>query len=196
MDEKIFEELSAELLTGRGNLFAFGGGLARGAEDTASLWNRMVTKVAATPEDQLNLDLLCGFLSELHVRDSELTDAILDEACVCPTLGRRYPFLQRAVRIDKRGFGRVMRSLALGQAPVSTYRFLSYGPVLDALAPADLRVLLNEIASKQDGIETATEVLSMRLHVANDAQRESAHDILQAGRDLMKQFELDRKSVV
>jgi hypothetical protein len=192
-DEQMVEDLSAELLTGRGNLFAFGGGLARGAEDATRMWTRMVAQVAAIPEDQLNLDLLCGFLSELYVRDSELTDAILDEACVCPTLGRRYPLLQRAVSVDKRGFERVMRSLALGKAPISTYRFLSYGPGLDALAPADLRVLLSEIASKPDGIETATEVLSMRLHVEKDAQTERAHDILQAGSDLMKQVEFSRR---
>jgi len=187
-DEEIFGELVADLLRKRGHLLEFGKGLAHGAEDPMGMWKRMVAQVAEIPEDHLNPQLLQGFLSGLGVRDSQLTDVILDEACACPTLGRRYPLLQSAVRIDKRGFERVMRSLALGSAPISTYQSLAYGRGLDAVMPTDLRALLSEIASKPDGLETALEILSIRLHSDKDGQQEWPHEILKAGCDLMKQF--------
>jgi hypothetical protein len=188
VDEPVFGELLADLLRQRGSLFDFGMGLARGAEDPMKIWKRMVGQVAATPEDQLNVEVLRGFLNELQVRGADLVDAILDEACECPTLARWYPALQAAVRLDKRGLDRVIHSLTLGRAPVANYKALAYGPLYHPVSAPEVRRVLNEIASKADGVETALEVLAMRLHSDKDRQQGISHEITEAACDLMGQF--------
>jgi hypothetical protein len=192
-DEKIFQELLAELLSERGHLLAFGAGLAHGAADPLGMWSRMIAQIATIADDQLNLQLLQGFLKELHACNSGMTDAILDESCSCPILGQRYPLLQTAVRIDKRGFERLRRSLALGKAPIEIYSILAYGRGLHHVQAADLRVLLEEIASKQGGLETALEILAIRLHSDAGEPEDAVDEILEAGRGLMRQFAFTKR---
>jgi hypothetical protein len=162
-DHGIFAALIDKLLTGKGHLWHFGRGLAEG-QNPRDVWARLKDQIAKTAREVLNVQVVRGFLAGLHKRDAGLCHELLDEAVEDETLAYWYPALEGSVDIDERGAARLMRALSAGKAPIRMYNALVWGGVTKTVPPQAMKDLVLEIASKEDGLPVAIEVLYMRLH--------------------------------
>ncbi len=194
-DEQAFGSLLPKLVTGHGQLWSFGMGLAEFATDPKAMWDRLVSQLAETAEGDRTVEVFRGFLAGLHGSTPELVDAILDEAYQHGILGQWYPALQTAVRIDKRGTDRLKRSLALGRIPMRSFHYLANGRATDPISGQDLKELVLVIAERPDGFDIAIQSLYMRLHSDTDQKRDHAPECIDAGRELMRSLAFRRNDV-
>jgi hypothetical protein len=191
-DERAFDQLVPELVSHNGELWPFGQGLARGADNPREIWRRLAEALAATPEGHQRIQVLCGFLHALHAANPALANVLLDLAVQDTTLAPWLPSLQRSAGIDQPGVQRLMSSLSSGLTPIESYRWLSGGGAADSVPPDQLNVLVLEIASKPGGFDVAADVLNMRLHGDQQAKKEHALEIIEAGRQLIRQMPFGR----
>jgi hypothetical protein len=193
-DAGAFEELLGELVTGRGRLISFGQGLLEGAPDPKATWDRLVKQLATNGERKQGVQILVGFLSALHVVNPQLADALLDDAVESETLAAWYLWLQAAVRIDAKGVDRIRHSLALGRTPIGRYEILAWGGATDEISGQDFKELVLTIAAKLDGFNPALEILGMRLYSDDQKKRDHATEIVDAGRELLRQVTFAKKT--
>ncbi len=191
-DNDAFERVLPDLLTGEGRLWLFGRGLCKGSEDPARTWKRLLAQLAATSERDRRVQVLGGFLYGLGERDPELANTLLDEAVDDDVVGPSYPVLQASLVIDKRGFDRIMHSLKLGKAPIQTYRMLVAGRLTDPIPGDDFKRMVLEIAARSEGYPVALEIVYMRLHSERDGKQGYTADVLDAGRELLRQIRFTR----
>lgn len=189
-DEALLAVLLPDLTTGNGGrLSIFGKGLAAGAQHKRRVWESLIGGLAATPEGTRNGGVLGGYLLGLHALDSALCETLLDEALDHETLGPWFPALQTTVPITEAGAARLKRSVALGKAPVSQFRFLGWGRSSDAVSGVDLKQIVLAIADRPEGYPIATDILSMRLHSDRDQKHDYPLELLEAGRELLSRVE-------
>jgi hypothetical protein len=186
-DRDAFRTLLPELVRGSSRVWLFGEGLASGTEQPCEVWRALLSGFADT--EDANTSVIGGFLSGLQGRDRLLTDKLLDEAVEDATIGQRFPELQASVAIDDRGVKRLHRTLELGLAPICRYLALAYGQATADISGAAFRDLLLAISSKPEGNVVALEILSMRLFSDGSHKRQSAHEIVEAGRVLIGRYE-------
>jgi hypothetical protein len=195
IDAVAFEELLGELVTGRGRrLTSFGQGLLEGTQDPKTIWDRLVAQLATKGEGEQNVQILVGFLSALQVKNPPLAHALLDDVVESETVFGWYPVLQAAVRIDTKGVERIRRSLALGRTPIGRYEVLALGGAPDQISAYDLKELVLTIASKPDGFNPALEILGMRLYSDDRNKQGHAPEIVDAGRELLRQLRFPKKT--
>jgi hypothetical protein len=193
-DVEAFQTLLPELVSGQGNLWGFGRGLAKSTDEPAATWGALVTQFAATPKGNRNPQVMRGYLQELSVRDIDLTQTLLDEAVTHDALAGWFPELQTAVSIDKRGVERLQRSLTLNKAPISAFRNLALGRSSDSIPGPDLKALLGAMAAKAGGgIDVAIDILHMRLFSDKDAKRPVDPALLDAGREVLAAITFNRR---
>ena len=193
-DARTFDELLGELVSGRGRLTPFGQGLLEGALDPKATWDRLVAQLATKGEGEQNVQILVGFLSALQVENPLLADALLDDAAESEMLFGWYPVFQATVRIDAKGVDRIRRSLAFGRTPIGRYDVLAWDGAPDQISAQDLKELVITIAAKPDGFNVALEMLGMRLYSDDRKKQGHAFEILDAGRELLRQLRFTKKT--
>jgi hypothetical protein len=97
-----------------------------------------------------------------------------------------------AVGLDETGISRLKQTLLLKKTPVEMYQYLSFGRVTDQLDGDVLRELVLMIAGQPEGLYVALEILFMRLDSDHRQNRPHSHVLLEAGRELLKQYEPER----
>jgi hypothetical protein len=193
-DAGAFDELLGELVSGRGRLTSFGQGLLEGTLDPKATWDRLVAQLATKREGEQNVQILVGFLSALNVENPQLAETLLDDAVKNETLAALYPWLQVAMRIDAKGLDRIRRSLALGRTPIGRYEVLAWGGAPDQISAQDLKELVLTIAAKPEGFRPALEILGMRLYSDDRRKQGHAAEIIDAGRELLRQLRFTKKT--
>jgi hypothetical protein len=197
VDEGAFTKLLSELLVwteGNQHLGTFGQGLAAGSVDPGATWERLRLQLASTPEEKRNILVLRGFVQGMEARNPELANHLLDIAVEDDVLGPFYPMLETAVKIDKRGVGRLARAVDLGRTRPSHYQFLASGRAADTISSPDLKELILRIAAIADGFDAAIEILYMRLHSEKDWKSGYSPETIEAGRRLMQQVTFDHRN--
>ncbi|MBZ5678376.1 MAG: hypothetical protein LAP61_29415 [Acidobacteriia bacterium] len=193
-NEEILASLVPALVSSDGRLWSFGAGLLDGTTDAAALWDCLVAALNATEESLRNLQVLRGFLNALHAKDPALATALLDSSVDHETLTYVYPLLQVAIQLDHQGIARLKRSLALGKTPAHMFTYLAYGRATDPIPPSDLKELVLTIAGIQGGDAVAIQILQMRLHSDKDRNEPIAQELVDAGRELLRQLSFATKN--
>lgn len=189
-----FEDLLADLVTREGYLWSFGIGLSEIGGNPGQLWDRLANQLTTTPLSQQRVNVFCGFLHGLSVKNPDLVERLLDDAVESDTLACWYPVLQTAVEINVRGVDRLLHSLALGKAPIRVYRQLACGRATDPISGENMGRLLLEIATRPDGFDIALFIIFMRLH-SDKGKADSDPEVLSAGRKLTRKIEFSRGEV-
>ena len=192
VDDKAFGMVLPELISGSGQLGYFGRGLALGAELPSEMWKSLVGQVAST--ENPNVQLLCGFLAGLQIRDAAEAQAFLDQALEDKTLAEWVPELQASVPLDTAGVGRLRRALELGNAPIRRFMVLVYGGVCEPIPGPTFRDLMLAIGARPDGNIVALEILAMRLHNDGAAKRAPLAETVEAGRRLLDKHSFASRS--
>jgi hypothetical protein len=190
VDETAFNELLPGLVTGQGQFFSFGRGLALASEKPTALWKRLVGQLALTAQGKRNTQVLGGFIGALYQRDPGLVGTLLDAAIDDETLAPWFVALQTSVRVDDRGFDRLIRALEGGRTPIGAFGHLSAWAT-DPIPGAKLRSLVSAIAERDGGYDAAFNILFMRLHCDHDQHRPDDPELAAAGRDLLTHLPFD-----
>ena len=185
-DEEILGVLLPEIVTGKGQLWSFGRGMAEVSVAPAALWDRLVSQLMATPASDRRPDVLGGLLNVLKEKDRDLVDHLLDDTTESETLAPFFPWFQMQVGIDEKGVDRLMRSLDAGKVPVRSYRNLIGGGATHKMRGRDLNSLLLRIAAHDGGLNTAIEILCMRISYASD--QSSPSELVDIGCELMRRL--------
>jgi hypothetical protein len=193
-EEAILTRLLPALVSSDGRLWSFGEGLLDGTTDAGSLWDRLVAALDATEESLRKPQVLLGFLSALHAKTPALAAALLDSSVEHDTLAYWYPFLQVAIPLDHEGVARLKRSLARGKSPVRMFRHLALGRATDPIPPSDFKEIVLTIAGMPAGYDVAIEILYMRLHSEKDRKEPIAQELIDTGRELLRQHRFESRN--
>lgn len=191
--ERILTELISEVLSGGGYYsFSFGQGLADGAENLGQIWRELCEQTATLKLDDLNWQVMRGFLSAAVERDEALSEELLNKCVSDRVLARVYPLLAMSAGMNQNGIRRLKQSLELGVAPISTYRHLAYGGVHKPISDSDLCDLLRAIASREGGIAVSVDILEMRLN-GFEEKTSLSESLACVGQELLLKYEFSRR---
>jgi hypothetical protein len=183
-DNTLLEQLIPDMLRGGARVWTFGQGLAATSPQARATWARLVESLGQVPSEQLDVQVLRGFLAEVWAGDRTLAENLLDAALDEPALIKLFPLLQTAVMIDERGVSRLQRALD-AQAPVWVFRHLAFGRATDHVPAGPFKALLSQIADQPDGFDVALEILYMRFHSDCSSERNLEPELLLAGQELL-----------
>jgi hypothetical protein len=187
-DESVLTELLPDVVRTDGRLWEFGQGLAEGASDVVTMWDRLVAAFTAAGEGARKPQVFRGFLRQLYAKDPALTNLLLDRSVEHETLAWWYPCLAVAIDVDSDGVARLKRAVAFGRAPAYMYSYLAVGRATDPIPAPDLRELVLAIAHMPNGSYFAAEVLYMRLHADEQQNRGIAPELADAGCALLQEY--------
>ena len=193
VDRQAFAEILPELLSGEGQLYPLGLGLAEASEDPVGHWSDIC--MALGESAQPNGLFAQGFLRGIQMRDAELANAFLNEVAVNAGIARLLPIMQLSIDIDDRGLARLLSSLEAGEAPIHYYTGWAYGRACDGLTGADFSRLVAAIAQKPEGMPVAIDILQMRLFSDRNLGKETAPEIIETGRQLLAAFDFEAKGL-
>lgn len=189
----VLDELLPDLMEGGLRAWRFGQGLASGATDPFALWTTLATSIPVEAQT-IDISVHRGFVHWLWEHNRDMAQRVLDDALENVSFARLFPMLQSAVDLDDRAVSRLRRALHHGRSPVHMYRALCSGPGADPLAGEDFRELIELVASQENGLDVALEILQMRIYTDNSASRNPDPQVLETGRDLLARVELERHS--
>ena len=191
-NEAAFKELLPEIISGRGNLFHFGRGLASGSSSPQKMWDLMVEELARTSPSPPGVAAFCGMLWELNAATSNLPNKWLDQAIGQPPLAPYFPELQRSVAINARGINRLIRSLEIGKASIESYRATSFNLGNADIPASDAANFMHALAKAPGGDSVAIHGLSMAFAVDRQNKRAHARELVAVGRELLCGIEFNR----
>ncbi len=178
-----------ELVSTHNNrLYTFGRGLSDGCDDKQVLWSILCDQLKKTPSDNRELRVLLGFLSSCAENAPEFYNSTLDDLISDDLLGDSFPFLQTTSPIDKRGVERLLEALRIGKAKIHTFQSLAWGGVHKSISDDDLAIILNEILSREGGLDVALDVLRMRIHGAGDDYSKYPTGLVELARRLLSLY--------
>jgi hypothetical protein len=183
-DDALFAQLIPDMVQGGTRAWAFGRGLAAAGHASAT-WARLVEGLGQIQPEQQDVQVLRGFLAQVHEGDRELANSLLDAALDDPALQSFIPQLQTAVEVDERAVLRLQEAVR-AQVPIWTFRYLAFGRVTDHVPQGPLKALLLLIAGQANGFKVALEILYMRFHSDRSTQQEYEPALLEAGRELLQ----------
>lgn len=175
-----------------GGIRTLGYGIGGTVEDPASLWAAIVgqhnRRGSSPPIGSFGLEVLRA----IGERRPDLAATYLDEALANEEFHPVLVHMQVAVGLDDPGVARLMKATKRATVPTRSFHALAYGGVSVNLDDASLKDLLRAIASSEDGVAVALDVLQMRLHGRKMDGFEVTDDEREVGVYLVGQIEVDR----
>lgn len=181
-DRAVLSALLPELLSCRGQQLYFGIGLGKATRNPRDVWKDMLQQLSVLPENKRQHMLFAGFLEGLGASNKPLVDDLLDESLQCPLLGQWYPWFQSFVGIDAAAVERLMRSLELGVADISTYESIRWP---SENIDMGLSALLAAISARKGGYPVAFAILDTCLSLDKTGEGH-APEVINAGRMLLE----------
>ncbi|BCG63145.1 MAG: hypothetical protein methR_P0837 [Methyloprofundus sp.] len=192
LNELVFTTLLPEILTIDGaRLHIFGVGLAEGCTDIIKIWRLFREQLELIGREKCIYHVLCGFLHQVSLINTELSETMLNEAVTDPILGYAFIELQTAVEINHEGIQRLKKSLSYGMAPIHSYQYLAGWERDKTINDKDLSTLLTLIASKPDGIVVAINIFSTRLYRAKNENINLSHNMASFGQKILLRISLE-----
>ncbi len=190
--EKVFKHLLPEILSTNGiRLHSFGQGLGDKCLDIRKMWQDFSQQLGAINDEKRNYQVLGGFLNSISKINIQIAEELLNEAVLDSVLGRVFPLLQAAVKINESGVERLKQSLEHGIAPIRLFRSLGAGSVHESINDTLFSELVRLIASKLDGLAVAIDILSMRTHGHGTSGYVCTEAIKTLGQALLNQVSFD-----
>jgi hypothetical protein len=148
----------------QGRHWSFGAGLASKVARLEECWGALTQVFEATADEQRNVQVLRGFLSEVFKRDRSVFERILDDAMERPSLAQWVPVLQLSAPLDDLGCTRLLASMDNPAVSAWVFQYLSLGRATQHLDDQHLAELLQRLSIKPDGLSIAIDIVSMHIH--------------------------------
>jgi hypothetical protein len=172
----------------------FGIGLADGCEDKEELWRILCTQLEKTPVEKRQTSVLLGFLSACAKSDPIFYNSALDSLVNDELLGEWFPIFQTTSIIDKRGIERLHEALDTGKVKIHSFKYLAWGRNHESISDDDLADLLKKLLSKEEGIDVAIEILTMRLHGPEKEPSGYSRRLIAVARDVLSMYSFGKES--
>lgn len=161
--------------------------VGRNASNGLAVWN-IIQSVIFDPnfigEPQA---FVSGFLIGLSESKPQEAANILDLSLSHARLQPYFVNMQVSVGIDRRGFERLFAATKPGTVPTRSFSSLAGGRVCDKIPGANFGRLLIAISEREDGLETALQILHMRLYSFRSESLEIGPEDRETGRALLSQ---------
>lgn len=168
----------------RDRLHTFGKGLANGTYDREKLFQMLRSEFIRIAPEPRTLCVFTGILAACAESNPVLCNKLLDNLVEDEVLGEWFPQLQESCKIDQTGVARLHRSLDIGKAPATAFKYLGWGHAYDSLSDDDLAELVRKIILRENGAEIAVEILANR-NKNKERQIDISVDILNVMRDVL-----------
>ena len=164
-DASAFRELLPLVVQNReGRQWRFGAGLASRSDDPSGTWASLANAYLAIAPEFRNVQVLRGFLSDLHGRSRELFETILDHSMVDSNLTELVPTLMLCVDLDDTGAQRLLYCMDNTSIPARSYELMGYGGITKNLSDENIALLLQKLAKLPHGLNVALEVTALHTH--------------------------------
>ncbi len=179
------ELVYAHIGSSRDRLHTFGKGLANGTYDREKLFQMLRSEFIRIAPAPRTLCIFTGILAACAESNPVLCNKLLDNLVEDEVLGEWFPQLQEeSCKIDQAGVVRLHRSLDIGKAPVTSFKYLGWGHAYDSLSDDDLAELVRKILLRENGAELVVEILAKR-NRNKEKQLDIAIGILNVMRDAL-----------
>jgi hypothetical protein len=185
-DPEALRKLLPEIVGGPGMLYPLGEGLAQGAESPRALWDALVQEVSRHPTKPPDIRVFSGMLARIKARESALAESLLEKALTDQPLAPHFPRLQSSVGIEGPGIDRLIRSLGLGFANMTTYHYLSLGRASSIATGPQLARFIGALATKPGGRGVAVDILNAQFFGDDREGLPHAPELIAAGRELIE----------
>lgn len=143
---------------------AFGAGLARGAHDFRTGWQRLVEQLEKLPEVGRGGAIFRGFIKEVDAVESVLAQELLDFSALHPALRHALVYLHPWGKFTETDLERCMVILDDPDIPPSIYKPILWRDEYAHLPKEHVLDLAMRLLSKSGGSDVVLDALSMRLH--------------------------------
>lgn len=172
----------------------FGEGMAEGAISVPDLGDTVIESFRAVPESERQVSIIHGYLRRAKELDPGWVQDLLERAILDSDLGPVFPILQTAAGFHGGAHERLMRSVAAGLASPSTFRGIAWRGRDSGLPLSMLTVLIEAIAERSDGLQTAIIMVESILDHARRDGRPLEPDVVALGRRLLDKWRPERES--
>lgn len=185
-DNQLFDEVAKRLISESfDSQYCFAQGLANGSKDKKGMFTELLNRITAIKDNQqLNLNVLGGFIHQVHAENSELADELLGLALENIIIRGRFVNLQCYIPLNKVGYERILELLKEPSVPVWQFESLSCGRCHEALTDDELAELINRINQRENGSQVSLNILQMRFFGNHGATY--SDNLIQAGRETLK----------
>lgn len=190
-NESVFNELLPELLSIKGmRLFSFGQGLADTCIHPIQLWTLFKQQLSSINVERQSFQLLQGFLNSLVDQSVDTVNELLDDALTDTVLREVFPSLQSSITMDERGIERLILSFENDFIPIHNYAYIRINEI-----KSDERFceILRLIASKHEGLNTAINILQMRLDYNIRQTSDVSKMIIDLGKELLSKYDFSKR---
>lgn len=192
LDKKQLREVLPEVLCGGPRTYSFGRGVAAAALEYRETWQEMVRAIDLVAPDQLDIQVMRGYLAEIWKRDAAVAENIFDSIIDTSTLAPLLPLFQSAVELSERSVKRLIAILDLNSVQVQMYANLAYGPATNNSPAHLLRDLLVSIASRTGGFDAALQILHARFFSDRQANRPYEPTLILTAQQILQCFTFER----
>lgn len=195
-NETEFNKILPELILSTSTyLYHFGQGLASGSKEPLTIWGKLKNCYNTLTKENLNYNLLCGFLNQLSNHNQSLCEQILDNALIDPIEAKYFPLLQASVPLTENGLARLFTSLENSTAPIYYYSHLSYRGGLTYFNDFQFSKFLEMMSLRSDGIDIALELLASKLDFFNKKTEKVSPGIRLLGQSLLLRISQDPNQI-
>ncbi len=174
-------------------LWSLGKGLAKGCDNSMSMWDTLKKQIEQTPKDKANVKLLLGFFCQLSIDEPETANIILDDVLTHSLLKTWFPDFQTSIVIDDLGVKRIHK--ALDDLTISITRFVLLGNGRNHQTIPDdcLAELLLKINFREQGNSVASDILKMRFF--QEEPQKYSEALISAGRIVLENVDYTLSAV-
>lgn len=191
LDERLLFDVLKDLLqyNTNGKVSQFGFGVGKAIQNPTGLLAEARDVIGTAQQSSVSLLFIRGFIAGWHQRRPDQVSAFLDQALFDEVWGHYFPELQLRVDLDSVGYGRLLKSLEVGMAPIWQYTNLGSGRVTDPLTVEQISSLIDAIASKPNGQAVAIDVLAMVIHCAQEKDDDYRRDLVRVCRKFLRRLD-------
>ena len=182
--------LPALLVNGSGQKYWFGKGLGVASTDISACWQQLVAAFAKIDPTKRDTRLLAGFVEGAYQVDSSIADGLLNAAVCDPVLAEYFPVLEVSQCGDAGG-QRLLASLALSVAPVSSFSWIRHGQLGNGMSVAMYTEILLKLSQLPGGFEIAVDALGMKYFRCRSENISPSVELLLLGREVLGMFNFD-----
>lgn len=180
-------KLLPRLIRGGPRVGSFAAGLARHS-DPDGIWTQIARELRVTPTNEINDQIVCGFVAELNRSNHLLKETILDQLAETLELRKLFPAVQAAAGLNGAGFKRLEQLIDKQEVSAHELHALAHHRSSDTISASLLRDFLIRIANSAEGVDVALEILFSQIFSDQIAKREPRSELIAAGLELFEKI--------
>lgn len=167
------------------SLWCFGQGLARGSQNKAETFEFIVNFVETIPLEDVQPNLLGGYIWEVHQSDPSLARTMQERILEETKLKDHFVYLLCSTPLEPWGIKQLIELAREGSLDAWKFSHISLGRAHETIPDNDLAELIDAIVKHPNGLSAALQIMDMRFFIDEASTYRPNQDILSSGRKLI-----------